>query len=58
VAKRIRFANPTLPSDVDEIQIQRLRIGDAQIDFAARRSSGGVRIEVLRKSGDIEVTEA
>ena len=58
VAKRIQFSNPTLPSNVDEIQVRRLRIGDGQIDFTARRSGKGVQIEVSQKSGELEVTEA
>jgi glycogen debranching enzyme len=57
VAKRIQFANPTLPSNVDEIQVRRLRIGDAQIDFAARRRGKRVQIEISQKSGELEVTE-
>ena len=57
VAKRIQFANPTLPSNVDEIQVRRLRIGDAKIDFAARRLGKRVQIEVSQKSGELEVTE-
>lgn len=57
VTKRIHFANPTLPSNVDEIEVQRLCIGDAQIDFAARRSCKRVQIEVSQKSGDLEITE-
>jgi glycogen debranching enzyme len=57
VARRIQFANPTLPSNVDEIQVRRLRIGDAQIDFAARRFGKRVQIEVSQKSGELEVTE-
>lgn len=57
IAKRVEFANPVLPSGVDEIIVQRLRVGDAQIDFAARRSGKRVEIEVLRKTGDLDVTE-
>jgi glycogen debranching enzyme len=56
-AKRIRFTKSTLPSNVDEIQVHRLRIGDAQIDFAARRFGEDVRIEILRKSGSLDVEE-
>jgi glycogen debranching enzyme len=56
-AKRIRFTNSTLPSNVDEIQVHRLRIGDAQIDFAVRRFGEDVRIEILRKSGNLDVEE-
>ena len=58
VAKQIHFASPTLPSHVDEIQVQRLRVGDAKIDFAARRSGNRVQIEVSQKSGDLDVTES
>jgi glycogen debranching enzyme len=58
VAKRIHFASPTLPSNVDEIKIRRLRVGDAKIDFAARRSGKRVQIIVSQKSGDLDVTES
>jgi glycogen debranching enzyme len=58
VAKQIHFASPTLPSGVDEIRIRRLRVGDAKIDFAARRSGERVQIEVSQKSGDLDVTES
>jgi glycogen debranching enzyme len=58
VAKRIHFANPTLPSNVDEIKVQRLCVGDAQADFAARRSGKRVQIEVTQKSGNLHVTES
>ena len=57
-AKKIHFASPVLPSGVDEIRVQRLRIGDAQIDFVARRSNDTIRVEVLRKAGEVEVTLA
>jgi glycogen debranching enzyme len=56
VSKRIAFANPVLPSAVNEIQVRRLRIGDALIDFVARRSGMRVQIEVLEKSGGLDVT--
>ncbi len=55
VAKRIYFSGPTLPSNVDEIQVRRLRIGDAEIDFTARRCAKDVQIELSRESGDVEV---
>jgi glycogen debranching enzyme len=57
VAKRIQFATPTLPSNVDEIQVRRLRVGDAQIDFTARRRGNRVQIEVSRKTGELEFIE-
>ena len=58
VAKRIQFENPTLPSNVDKIQVRHLRVGYAQIDFAAHRSRNRVKIEVSQKSGELEVAEA
>ncbi len=57
-AKRIHFTNPTLPSNVNEIEVQRLRVGNARVDFVARRSGERVQIEVSQKSGDLVVTES
>jgi glycogen debranching enzyme len=54
-AKQVRFAHPVLPSRVDEIQIRRLRINDAHLDFAVRRSDKDTRIEILKNSGDVEI---
>jgi glycogen debranching enzyme len=54
-AKQVRFAHPVLPSRVDEIQIRRLRINDAHVDFAVRRSDKDTRIEILKNSGDVEI---
>jgi len=56
-AKQLHFLSPVLPSGVDEIRVQRLCIGDAQIDFVARRSNNIVRVEVVKKTGDLEVMQ-
>src|SRR5262249_53284702 len=51
----IRFANPILPSNLDTVAIENLRVGQAVVDLLLRRHVDGVAIEVPRKEGDIEV---
>jgi glycogen debranching enzyme len=55
-AKCIHFRDPVLPAGVGEIQVQRLRVGEAQVDFTARRLEGRVRIEIHRKPDDLDVS--
>jgi len=52
---QIRFVNPTLPSNLDEIRIENLRVGDAVADFLIRRDESVVAVKVLRKHGDLEI---
>ena len=52
---QIRFVNPTLPSNLDEVRIENLRVGDAVADFLIRRDESVVAVKVLRKHGDLEI---
>jgi glycogen debranching enzyme len=54
-ARRIEFDQPALPTSIDELKLGRLRIGDAWVDLALRRSGAKVLVEVLARAGDIEV---
>ena len=56
-AKRIHFARPVLPSNVDEIQVHRLRVGEGQIDFAVRRVGKETRLDILRKSDSLNIMQ-
>jgi glycogen debranching enzyme len=56
--KLIRFENPALPINLDEVMIQDLQIGDATVDILVRRYSDGVAIDVPRRRGEVEVIKA
>jgi glycogen debranching enzyme len=56
--KLIRFENPALPINLDEVMIQDLQIGDATVDILVRRYSDGVAIDVPRRRGEVEVVKA
>ncbi|HEY6288446.1 MAG TPA: amylo-alpha-1,6-glucosidase, partial [Nitrospiraceae bacterium] len=56
--RQIRFANPCLPWNLDEVRIENLRLGDASADFLIRRDGSGVTVEVLRKRGDIGILKS
>jgi len=53
----IRFQRPFLPSWLDELRIENLRLGSASVDVRLRRheADGGVSLNVLRRSGQVEV---
>lgn len=53
--RQVDFVNPHLPEDLDEIVVENLVVGDAIVDIAARRRQGKVMVEVLRKSGQMEL---
>ena len=47
---------PVLPEFADEIEVQRLRVGDAEVDLRfERRPDESVRVEVLKKRGRLDV---
>ena len=47
---------PVLPEFMDELEVQRLRVGDAEVDLRfERRSDQSVRVEVLKKRGRLDV---
>ena len=54
----IRFCNPTLPPNLDEVTIENLRVADASVDLLIRRHQEGVAVEVLRREGDVEVVKS
>jgi glycogen debranching enzyme len=56
--RTIRFSNPALPADFDELTIENLRVADAAVDLLIRRHPEGVGVEVLRREGDVEVVKS
>jgi glycogen debranching enzyme len=56
--RMIRFSNPALPPNLDELTIENLRVAGATVDLLVRRHAEGVGVEVLRREGDIEVVKS
>ena len=46
---------PGLPDWLPEVRLENLRVGDAVVDLLVRRSDGSIWVEVLRRSGDLDV---
>jgi glycogen debranching enzyme len=47
--------NPMLPPWLPDVRLENLVVGDAVVDLLVRRSDGSTGVEVLRRSGDIDV---
>ena len=54
-ANQIVFTRPTLPEFLDEVILRRLTLGGSAVDVAAKRMGTEVVIEVLSRSGDVEI---
>jgi glycogen debranching enzyme len=53
--KQVRFEQSWLPEPITDLRITNLEVGPAAVDLLLQREPDGVRIEVLRKSGDVDV---
>ena len=54
-ARRVRFRRPVLPPFLEEIEIANLRVGEAELDVVLHRHGADVGIDLLRRSGKVEV---
>ena len=52
---KVVFHFPTLPSFVDWLKIEDLRVGPDKISFVARRTLTGAAIEMLKKDGGVNI---
>jgi hypothetical protein len=52
---RIYLAHTALPEALPYVRIRNLKIGDACVDLGLRRHEHAVAVEVLRRTGDIEI---
>jgi glycogen debranching enzyme len=52
---RVVFRHPVLPEFLKEVNLSKLRIKEGEIDFVLRRHRFNVSVEIVRKTGDIEV---
>jgi glycogen debranching enzyme len=53
--KEIRFANPSLPAQLDQLEIRNLRLGESSVDLHIKRHMHDVSIYVTRRSGPLSV---
>jgi glycogen debranching enzyme len=51
----IRFRNPQLPPFLDRVEIRRLAIGGGSVDLLLERYPNNVGVNIVRKSGPVEV---
>jgi glycogen debranching enzyme len=54
--RTLELVRPHLPTWLGKLTVSNLRIGDASVDLLFHRWRGTTSAEVLRKTGDIEVT--
>jgi glycogen debranching enzyme len=54
-ARQIRFTRPLLPTSLNHLRIERLRLGDATVDLMFRRHGEDAALNLLRKDGEIEI---
>jgi glycogen debranching enzyme len=56
--KKIVFANPALPANLDELRVTGLRVGDATVDFLLERHARGIAVDVVHKDGELEIVKS
>jgi glycogen debranching enzyme len=53
--RTLELLRPSLPDWLPELLIRNLRVGDALVDVAFAGSDGSISVEVLRRTGDLDV---
>src|SRR2546428_8503738 len=53
--RKLMFSGPVLPEFLEQVTIRNLRIGEACVDISLTRDKEDVRIDVLRKQGDVKI---
>lgn len=53
--KRLRIVRPTLPENINRVEIQQLRVGSSTIDLLFERGRNGIAPRVLKNDGNLEV---
>ncbi len=53
--RRLVFSRPVLPEFLEQVTIRNLRIGEACVDLSLTRDKEDVRVDVLRKQGDLKI---
>ena len=55
VTPSVRFHDSYLPTAVDHVMVENLRVGKSKVSLIVRRQTHGVGIEVIRRDGEVEV---
>ncbi len=51
----VRISRPTLPEYLDTVRIERLRVGENEIDLEFHRYADDIGVNVLRRTGNVDV---
>lgn len=54
-ARVLELARPALPEWLSGLRLRNLRVGDALVDLAFAGEQGSISVEVLRRTGDLDV---
>jgi glycogen debranching enzyme len=52
---RLELLRPALPDWLPELRLRNLRVGDALVDLAFSGEAGSISVEVLRRTGELDV---
>jgi len=52
---RLELLRPSLPASLPELHLRNLRVGDALVDLGFSGAEGSISVEVLRRTGDLDV---
>jgi glycogen debranching enzyme len=55
-SRQVRLRSPRLPGFIDWLRIERLQVGDAQVDLLLQRYRDSVGVDVMQRAGDVEVS--
>jgi hypothetical protein len=53
--RRIVFSRPKLPESMSFLAMERLQVADSLVDLVVERQAQNIHVEVLRKTGDVDV---
>lgn len=51
----LKLNRPLLPAFLDQVRIDRMRVGDAVVDLVFHRYAEGAGVDVVRRQGELEV---
>jgi glycogen debranching enzyme len=54
-AHKLELLRPALPDWLADLRLRNLRVGDALVDLAFDRETESISVEVLRRTGDVDV---
>jgi len=54
--RKVLLTNPSLPASAPRLVIRNLTLGDASVDFAVSQEGAAVGVQVLRTTGDVQIS--